>query len=141
MILRPMVALIFATITYIYIYLSSSEIFALDGEHNITIMSTISQIGATMMGFMLTALAILASISDKPLVKNMKVQGHYDDILNHLMIAALFYLSAFIISLIALSFNATAINWKYFLLAILVGAIVATIQIIYKLKMILHNIN
>ena len=136
-----MAAIISAAFTCIYAHWSSLEIFTLDGERNITIMSTISQIGATMMGFMLTALAILASISDRSLVKNMKVQGHYDDILNHLMIAALFYFSAFIVSLVVISFNVTMINWEYFLLAILVGAIVATVQIIYKLKMVLHNIN
>jgi hypothetical protein len=105
-----------------------------------TTLSTIAQIGATMMGFMLTALAILASISDKPLLKNMRTQGHYDDILNQLTIAAVLYFFIFIVPLIVISIGDIEIGWRYILLALLVCAVIVTLQIVFKLWVVLRNV-
>lgn len=49
---------------------------------------TIASIGATMLGFTLAALAILASISNTHLVKMMLRTGHYIDLMHTLFLGA-----------------------------------------------------
>lgn len=46
---------------------------------------TVASIAATMLGFMLAALAVLASISNTTLVERMRKTGHYDDLLHTLL--------------------------------------------------------
>lgn len=53
----------------------------------------VAQISATMLGFLLAALAILASIAGMRLLRNMQRTGHYSILLSRLFIAyALFFL-------------------------------------------------
>ena len=40
-------------------------------------MTTLSSVFATLLGFIITAIALLASLLDKPLLKNMQKTGHY----------------------------------------------------------------
>jgi len=48
------------------------------------------------MGFMLAALAILASITNEPLLLKMNKQGHYRDLLTHLFVASIIYFFIFL---------------------------------------------
>jgi len=45
-----------------------------------------------MLGFMLAALAVLASINHTHLVKMMRAYGHYSDLLATMMISGLLFL-------------------------------------------------
>lgn len=41
------------------------------------LMTTLSSVFATLLGFIITAITLLASLLDKPLLKNMQKTGHY----------------------------------------------------------------
>lgn len=51
----------------------------------------VAQIAATMMGFLLAALAILASIAGMRLLRNMQRTGHYAILLSRMLISAFFF--------------------------------------------------
>jgi hypothetical protein len=53
---------------------------------------TVASISTTMLGFLLAALAVLASISHTHLLGVMREQGHYRDLLNTMLIGFLFFL-------------------------------------------------
>jgi len=55
--------------------LSSDGLRALDGNMR-ALSATLSQIAATMAGFVLAALALLLSLTDRDLIKRMSVSGH-----------------------------------------------------------------
>lgn len=106
----------------------------------VTTISTAAQISATMMGFMLTALAILASISNSNFTSNMAIQGHYSDLVNHLSLAALTYFLLFICSMLILFTGDFQSVIKNIMFGLAFGSIIATIQVIYKLWFVLKNI-
>lgn len=53
---------------------------------------TIASISTTMLGFLLAALAVLASISHTHLLGVMREQGHYRDLLNTMLVGFIFFL-------------------------------------------------
>ena len=53
---------------------------------------SVASIAATMLGFMLAALAVLASISNTTLVERMRKTGHYDDLLHTIFFGCLLFL-------------------------------------------------
>lgn len=57
----------------------------------ISIIATVVQISAIMVGFIITAYSVLITVSDKPLIKNMNATGHYSFLLKRLLVAALFF--------------------------------------------------
>ena len=138
MLLRTFFPIIVIVGGYLFTISNQFSFFLLTGEL-ISTISTIAQISATMMGFMLTALAILASISDKNLVKNMAIQGHYKDLINHLTLAALIYFILFIYSMAVLFVG--NLPWKNILLSLACGSFIVTLQVIYKLWFVLKNIH
>ncbi len=66
-----------------------------------TFLGLIAQISATMLGFLLAALAILASISGHRLVRNMQKTGHFKVLLEKLFFNVVTYGLATGLSLIA----------------------------------------
>jgi uncharacterized membrane protein YozB (DUF420 family) len=60
-------------------------------ERVINLFAVVAQIAATMMGFLLAALAILASIAGMRLLRNMQRTGHYTVLLTRLFISATFF--------------------------------------------------
>jgi Na+/H+-translocating membrane pyrophosphatase len=52
------------------------------------VASTVAQISATMLGFLIAALAVLASIAGMRLLRNMQRTGHYQNLLARLLICA-----------------------------------------------------
>ena len=53
---------------------------------------SVASIAATMLGFMLAALAVIASISNTTLVERMRKTGHYDDLLSTIFWGCAFFL-------------------------------------------------
>lgn len=53
---------------------------------------TVASISTTMLGFLLAALAVLASISHTHLLGVMREQGHYRDLLNTMLVGFVFFL-------------------------------------------------
>ena len=101
---------------------------------------TLASVGATMLGFMLAALAVLASINHTHLVNMMRTTGHYHDLLVTLFTGcALFLLCT--MSGFLLVFNVTPRPW---LMAGIVGlhasALVSIVDIGRKFWMVLVNL-
>lgn len=53
---------------------------------------TVASISTTMLGFLLAALAVLASISHTHLLGVMREHGHYRDLLNTMLVGFVFFL-------------------------------------------------
>lgn len=66
------------------------------------IASTFASISATLLGFIIAALSILASLMDRTLLKNMNKTGHFSVLLDELRVAAEFFLLVVVVSLISL---------------------------------------
>ncbi len=64
-------------------------------------LGLLAQISATMLGFLLAALAILASITSTRLVRNMQKTGHYGVLLRQFFINAIAYMISMLVSLVA----------------------------------------
>jgi|GEM_PF-2479852 len=58
------------------------------------IASTAAQIAATMIGFLLAALAILASIANMRLLRNMQRTGNFQVLLGRMIVAAIYFFMA-----------------------------------------------
>lgn len=109
-------------------------------EQQISILGTVVQVSVSMMGFMLAALAILASITDKPLVKNMAKMGHYQDLLLSLFVACLVYMFSFLVSGSVLVVGDIGIEWRQVLIGALISNVTATLQIGWKFWKVLSNL-
>lgn len=111
-----------------------------DNDH-VTTITTVVQISASMMGFMLAALAILISVADKPLVLNLQKSGHYQDLLNTLFVASVIFAVAFFLSGTVLIFGVTIPYWKHFLLLLLFSGSLALLQTGWKFWLVLSNLH
>lgn len=67
----------------------------------------VAQIAATMMGFLLAALAVLASVANMRLVRNMQRTGHYSVLLARLFISATLFFLLMVVAVSALFFGQT----------------------------------
>jgi hypothetical protein len=110
-------------------------------DQNISVLGTTAQISVSMMGFMLAALAILASITDKPLVKNMAHMGLFKDLLMSLFTACTLYTFSFLIAESVLIIGDYGMHWREILIGALVASLIATIQIGWKFWKVLSNLN
>lgn len=69
------------------------------------LMALLAQVSATMLGFLLAALAILASIAGSRLVQNMKKTGHYSVLLKRFAINSLAFGIAMVSSIFVCLLN------------------------------------
>lgn len=94
-----------------------------------------------MLGFMLAALAVIASISNTELLKAMQRTGHYDDLLNTVFVGCVSFLLVALCGF-ALLFGAPA--HPYFVSAIFgahVAALVSLLDIGRKFRLVLINLD
>lgn len=115
-------------------------ITATDPAMLVSIGGTIASVGATMLGFLLAVLAVLASISHTHLVSMMRRSGHYDDLLY-----TVFYgCAGFFICLsigIALTFGLCPPNWlRTLVVAVHVAAFVSLMDVGRKFWLVLANL-
>ncbi len=107
----------------------------------IGVISTLVQISAIMIGFVITAYSILISISDKPIIKNMNETGHFKYLLRRLLGSTLFFGLALIAGLFIL-FIQTAPQYIFmFLFATTVIAIVILVDAARLFLKLIHNLN
>lgn len=106
-----------------------------------SIASTFTQIGASMLGFMLAAMAILATISDSHLVKVMKQQGHYDDLLKTLYMGCVIYLLMAGFGVIAMFGGTYETLFKYLFVSISVSSLVSLLDLGHKFWLVLSNLH
>lgn len=101
---------------------------------------TVASISTTMLGFMLAALAVLASINHTHLVNMMRAYGHYRDLLTTMVTGSLLFMLC-AIGGFALLFGVPA--WQELLcvlVALHVAALVSLIDVGRKLWMVLSNL-
>lgn len=67
--------------------------------------AAVAGVAGTMLGFMIAALAILASIAGMRLLRNMQRTGHYHVLLGRLFITSVFFALLLVTSLAALFFH------------------------------------
>jgi hypothetical protein len=106
----------------------------------IAFASAIASVSVTMLGFMLAALAVLASINHTHLVGMMKKTGHYLDLLKTAFVGASFFLLCALSGyLVLFGYEPTSRAW-YVLAGVHVGALVALLDLARKLWMVLENL-
>lgn len=83
-----------------------------------------ASVGVTMLGFMLATLAILMSVSDRRLLRNMAKTGHLKQLIKKVYMAGSYFGFAMIVSLVALfSSNGLLVYSISLASGVLVGAI------------------
>ena len=111
-----------------------------NAQDAIAIGGALASIGGTMLGFMLAALAVLASINHLHLVRMMKRTGHYADLLSTLFAGGLAFLAC-CLSGFALLFGATPTAFGMALVVgVHVGALWSLLDIGRKFWFVLSNL-
>jgi len=101
---------------------------------------TVASISTTMLGFLLAALAVLASISHTQLLSAMRERGHYRDLLNTLLIGFVFFLVC-ALSGLAILFGLSLMHWfACALVGLHVSAFASLLDIGRKLWLVLRNL-
>lgn len=101
---------------------------------------TVASISTTMLGFLLAALAVLASISHTHLLTVMREQGHYRDLLNTMLTGFLFFLVCAVCGLTVL-FGYPLEKWfGSLLVGVHVAAFTALLNVGRKLWLVLRNL-
>lgn len=105
------------------------------------VLKTLITLFGTMLGFVLTLMAIVISLIDKRLIKNMVKSGHYNNLLMSSKTLSLLYFVSITIYLIALMF--TESQSPVFLLSIGATVFVAiySLRTAYKFFQIFKHID
>lgn len=96
MVLKPspfLTAGVLAVVVGILLYLTST-IPLPSPQDRVSVYGTVAQVCGTLGGFLLAALAIVASISNAALLKAMHGSGHFDSLLKHMFTGTLMFLTA-----------------------------------------------
>ena len=101
---------------------------------------TIASISSTMLGFLLAALAVLASISHTPLVKQMQAFGHYRDLLRTLLVDGLFFVCCAVCGFVLLFGIRPSSLFLSILLGLHVAAFLSLFDVGRKLWFVLINL-
>jgi hypothetical protein len=109
-------------------------------EDRIAFASAIASVSVTMLGFMLAALAVLASINHVHLVSMMKKTGHYIDLLVTIFIGAIFFLLCGLFGYAILFGYVPRPHGWALLASVHVGALFALLDVGRKLWMVLSHL-
>ena len=70
-----------------------------------TLLGLLAQVSATMLGFLLAAMAILASISGARLIRNMQKTGHFVVLLNCFFVNTIAFGASMVVAIAATMLN------------------------------------
>jgi hypothetical protein len=111
-----------------------------DASALVTVGGTIASIAATMLGFLLAALAVLASINHTHLVKMMRQTGHYSDLLLTIFCGCLLFMVCCSIG-VALTFGLNPPEWlRVGIVAIHVAAAASLTDVGRKFWLVLSHL-
>jgi hypothetical protein len=99
-----------------------------------------AQISATMLGFLLAALAILASISGHRLVRNMQRSGHYRVLLRVVYTDSIAFGAAMLVSLAGLITVSNLASFATAALAVFSYASAMLVDVAYRFWLVLANL-
>ena len=100
-------------------------------------MTTLSSVFATLLGFIITAIALLASLLDKPLLKNMQKTGHYRRLMTDAFDTCLVLLMLVLTCLIGLMLQS---QHQEIVIAILIGLVVMSVLCLLQTGRRLFNV-
>lgn len=112
----------------------------MDAAERLTFAGSIASIGATMLGFMLAALAVLASINDTHLVKMMKRTGHYDNLLSTLLTGCLLFLFCAVGGYVVMFGYIPNAIFLSVTMGLHTAALVSLVEIGWKFNLVLRNL-
>ena len=101
---------------------------------------TVASISTTALGFMVAALAVLASISHTHLVEMMRTHGHYHNLLTTMMVGCVFFLACDIGGFLLLFGLTPGPKLMCSLVALHIAALVSLVDIGRKLWFVLSNL-
>jgi hypothetical protein len=101
---------------------------------------SVASISSTMLGFLLAALAVLASISHTHLLKVMREQGYYRDLLDTMLIGFLLFLLCAISGFGLLFGMQLSSKVGMVLIGLHTAAVVSLLDIGRKLWLVLRNL-
>lgn len=101
----------------------------------------VAQIAATMLGFVLAAMAILATIVNTKLVRNMLRTGHYHVLLKRMLGAVSAFGLLSIVGLITLFIPTLTINYAYVLLGLVLWSMVLLLDVTRKFWTVLSHLH
>lgn len=129
-------------LTAVLVYAAhSSGLFQDLGESDSRVAAGIfAQIAATMLGFLVAALSILASISGHRLLRNMQRSGHYRVLLRGFFLNATAYAVAMLAAFFALVFKLHFPVAPLVALACFTYATLLLADVGWKLWLVLHNL-
>jgi hypothetical protein len=113
-----------------------------DANALISIGSGVAAIGATMLGFMLAALAILASISGSILVKQMAANGYYDDLVDTIFASCTVFFVCLIVGFVLMFLsNVKYPQWSIvFIIGLHIVAVSTLLDVGRKFWLVLGNL-
>lgn len=103
--------------------------------------AAMTSVAATMLGFMLAALSVLASISGFDFVKNLMVGNHYKDLLKNLFIGCFEILLLLIFSLVLLFGNGFNLFFSSVYISLLITCVLMLVEVGYKFWLVLKHIS
>lgn len=139
--IRPWFAVTVGALIAILLWYFDAKFLFSEKTDFASILGTVAQVSASMMGFMLAALAILASIADKPLVILMRSSGHYNDLLFSLFSTSALFACAFVISVLKLMIGIDFPFAGPCLVGAMVGGLVGLAQVGRKFWLLLINLS
>lgn len=110
-----------------------------DRATEVSFGGSIASIAATMLGFLLAALAVLASINDTHLVNMMKKTGHYDDLLFSVFLGASIFGGCLCVGF-AIMFGVKADSLSALAMSIHISALFSLVDICKKIRLVLINL-
>lgn len=101
---------------------------------------TVAQIASTMLGFMIAALAILATITNTVLVRNMQKTGHFLFLLRRMYLAAIAYAVTMLVALVGVIASSIPV-WAVLAVVFLVALSTALlVEFGYRFWMVLSHL-
>ncbi|WP_047552184.1 hypothetical protein [Methylotenera sp. G11] len=88
---------------------SHIDVYSVDALHNAA--TAFAGVTATMLGFMIAALSILAAVANQKLLRNMQKTGHYKKLLHELYHASAAYAAGMIASLTSIFLTSPYLSW------------------------------
>lgn len=106
-----------------------------------TLAGTVAQIAATMAGFILAALALLLSLSERELIKRMSVSGHLHVLLLRMKLSMLLCLALTVGGVAYIVIPELGIQHLYLAASVLVSVALSILDVLWKLVMVFFFIS
>ena len=101
------------------------------------LMTTLAGVFATLLGFIITAITLLASLLDKPLIRNMQKTGHYRRLMTDAFDTCMVLLVVVMTCLVGLMLTE---SWQTKAIAVITGLVMTAVLYLYQTGRRLFNI-